>query len=214
MEESPFFSTLHDTDTVIATIQSHQLLSNSEQDRVEKEVGRLYIESFGNRVDGVRGVLLSKTWFAFDLDDTLEQPTSERKCGALSLLECLKQIGKKIAVITERHREAGDADLRRLGLSDLVDLLIAADPLSKSQVYPLHRETLKNLNINPYEMVYTGSPVRDVSPAQKEGMYCIRYTEVDNFSLESVPPKINTLRKLEYILNVPDIMPNFRPITP
>jgi putative hydrolase of the HAD superfamily len=67
------FSTLQATDTIVSTIQSHRSLSNDEILRVEEEVGLLYIKSLGSRVSGLRDTLLSRTWYGFNLDETLHE---------------------------------------------------------------------------------------------------------------------------------------------
>jgi histidinol phosphatase-like enzyme len=54
---------------------------------------------------------------------------------------------------------------------------------------------LKHLKIKAEEMVYVGSKERDMCLAQNQGIYCIHYSEEENLSLESIPPRINTLKK-------------------
>ena len=132
---------------------------------------------------------------------TLER-SLEHKCGALSVLSCLKRMGKKVAVITEGPQDAQEWTLDKLGLSNMIDYLATTNSLRKSKVDGIYMEVLKHLNIRADEIVYVGdSKERDMVPAQELGMYCIHYTEEENVSLESVPLRINTLKKLEYLLH-------------
>ncbi|KAK2757675.1 hypothetical protein FQN54_004644 [Arachnomyces sp. PD_36] len=52
---------------------SHGLLSALEIEHIEAKVGGLYLDAYGSSLDGVRAALSSKTWFGFDLDDTLHE---------------------------------------------------------------------------------------------------------------------------------------------
>lgn len=51
----------------------HNLLSNVEKDNIEQHVGRQYIDCWHESVLRLRAMLAEKTWFGFDLDDTLHE---------------------------------------------------------------------------------------------------------------------------------------------
>jgi len=54
-------------------------------------------------------------------------------------------------------------------------------------------------------MAYIGDDEkRDMKPAMAEGIFAIHLAETKHISLNTFPPKINTLRKLQYILSNED----------
>ncbi|OJJ66265.1 hypothetical protein ASPBRDRAFT_189058 [Aspergillus brasiliensis CBS 101740] len=59
--------------THIEDFHGHGLLSALEIEHIEAEVGGLYLEAYGPQVDRVSTLLSRKTWFGFDLDDTLHE---------------------------------------------------------------------------------------------------------------------------------------------
>ncbi|MCJ1251739.1 hypothetical protein MMC30_008976 [Trapelia coarctata] len=54
-------------------LKSHGLVSKQEIDYLEKELCPLYLELHGSRLQQLRSTLRDKTWFGFDLDDTLHE---------------------------------------------------------------------------------------------------------------------------------------------
>lgn len=57
----------------IEDFSGHGLISASEIEHIENEVGNLYLKAHGPRLDGIRATLSSKKWVGFDLDDTLHE---------------------------------------------------------------------------------------------------------------------------------------------
>ena len=57
----------------------------------------------------------------------------ELKCGALELLSTLKEMGKKIVVITEGPQDAQERALRGLGIDEFIDFLGHYRPFSATQ---------------------------------------------------------------------------------
>ncbi|GLA30930.1 HAD-like protein [Aspergillus phoenicis ATCC 13157] len=59
--------------THVEDFQGHGLLSALEIEHIEAEVGGLYLEAYGRQLDPISSLLFKKTWFGFDLDDTLHE---------------------------------------------------------------------------------------------------------------------------------------------
>ncbi|KAJ5536969.1 hypothetical protein N7513_010155 [Penicillium frequentans] len=76
---------------------SHGLLSALEIEHIETEVGSLYLEVFGSKLDSIRMMLSAKTWFGFDLDDTLHE---FRKASGHASSSVFKAIAEKTPYVT------------------------------------------------------------------------------------------------------------------
>jgi len=123
------------------------------------------------------------------------------KCGAFSLLDNLQKLGKKIVIITEGPQDAQEWTLKILGISEKVDFLATTNHFRTSKIDGLLGKVLEHLHIAATDLVYIGdSWVRDMEPAIKESIYAVHYAEADNFSLDQYPIKINTLKKLNWII--------------
>ena len=60
---------------------------------------------------------------------------------------------------------------------------------------------LRHLGTTSKETVFVGdNEERDVKPALAEGIFAIHFAESKNASLNTIPPQINTLRKLQFLL--------------
>lgn len=288
-EENPrgLFTNVRAHQKITQNIPSHGLLSNTETEYIENQVGKLYLKCWGAKMEELRKTLTEKTWFAFDLDDTLhdfrgashqaaetvfqliryrhqtdvdamrgaygrilkrtttgaftdgktsyeyrhERITAllkefsipiapglvedlvglykselgkslKLKPGARSLLTTLKAMGKKIVIITEGPQDAQEWTLNELDIKDKVDYLATTNFFRTSKVDGLFGKVLEHLKIDAASMVYVGdSEERDMVPAMKEGIFSILYADHECFSLDKTPVRINTLKKLENILN-------------
>lgn len=137
-----------------------------------------------------------------DIYRAVLESSLQLKCGALSLFLHLKSLGKNIAVITEGPQDAQEWTLSELGLADKVDFLATTNFFGVSKVQGLFGKVLEHLNIGAERIVYVGDSMeRDVVPAAAAGIFTIHYSEGESFSLEVSPPRINTLKKLEFILS-------------
>ncbi|KAJ5525036.1 HAD-like protein [Penicillium frequentans] len=76
---------------------SHGLLSALEIEHIETEVGSLYLEVFGSKLDSIRIMLSAKTWLGFDLDDTLHE---FRKASGHASSSVFKAIAEKTPNVT------------------------------------------------------------------------------------------------------------------
>ncbi|RDL33131.1 uncharacterized protein BP5553_08570 [Venustampulla echinocandica] len=76
--------------THVEDFSSHGLLSALEIERIEAEVGGLYLEAYGPRLDPVMALLSAKMWFGFDLDDTLHEFRKASAHASRSVFEAIQ----------------------------------------------------------------------------------------------------------------------------
>lgn len=274
--------------SVKVDVPYHSLLSNNEKTLLEEHVGRLYLRCWKEDVSRLRVILAEKTWFGFDLDDTLHEfrrasgnatsqvlgfisqntgtdlaaltaeysriikektanafsdgktsfdyrrerfttlllhfslpldedflprlqqlyettltESLELKCGALSLLSTLKEMGKKIVVITEGPQDAQERTVQRLGIGGYIDFLATTNYFRVTKTDGLFANVLEHLGVSAGDMAYIGdNEQRDVKPAIAEGIFSIHLAEDKPIYLATEAPQINTLRKLQYLLSV------------
>jgi HAD superfamily hydrolase (TIGR01549 family) len=265
----------------------HNLLSNAEKDTLEEHLGRQYLRCWQDDVARLRAILTGKSWFGFDLDDTLHEfrrasgaathsvleeisqqsgtslerlkeeyqkiltdktanafsdgktsfdyrkdrftavlahfsvapderflsrllhlyettltTSHELKSGAVGLLSTLKRLGKRIVVITEGPQDAQERTVQALGLSEYIDFLATTNHFRVTKASGLFQKVLEHLGISSRDIAYIGdNEERDMKPALAEGIFSIHLAETEHVSLTSFPPRINTLRKLQYILS-------------
>lgn len=280
-------TTVEASSSVRPDVPCHNLLSNMEKDNIEEQIGRLYLECWHDDVQRLRAMLAAKTWFGFDLDDTLHEfrrssgiatsrvlekistkhgtsipalkeeysrilrektanafsdgKTSfdyrrerfalllarfslpqesafltelldsyestlkaalELKCGALGLLSTIKAMGKKIVIMTEGPQDAQERAVKDLGLERYIDFLATTNHFRVTKVDGLFVRVLEHLGVSPVDMAYVGdNEQRDMKPAMAEGILCVHLDETRHIALDASPPRINTLRKLQYILS-------------
>ena len=126
----------------------------------------------------------------------------ELKCGALDLLSMIKDMGKKIVVITEGPQDAQERTVRGLGIEGYIDFLATSSYFGVVKTGGLFPRVLEHLGVSPDYMAYIGdNEQRDMKPALAEGISSIHLAEMKDVSLNSMPPRINTLRILQYILS-------------
>ncbi|BCS30067.1 HAD family hydrolase [Aspergillus puulaauensis] len=125
------------------------------------------------------------------------------KPGALDLLTKLKELGKKVIVITEGPRDAQEWTIGQLGLKAFVDVLVTSNELGFSKTDRLFREVLRRQRIQADQMVYIGdNEARDVLPAREEGIVAVHFDEKSPISIDFVGslPKVNSLAGLYSVL--------------
>ncbi|KAL8919865.1 MAG: hypothetical protein Q9172_004770 [Xanthocarpia lactea] len=128
----------------------------------------------------------------------------ELKNGALALLSLLKSMNKKIVIITEGPQDAQERALHGLGIDKFIDFLATTTHFRVSKTDGLFPQVLQHLCITAGDMVYIGdNEERDMKPALAEGIFAIHLADETELvsSLDTIPPKINTLRELLYILS-------------
>lgn len=125
----------------------------------------------------------------------------ETKCGAIGLLSAIKDMGKNIVIVTEGPQDAQERTIEALGIAGYVDFLATTNHFRVAKTDGLFGKVLQHLDISPADMAYIGdSEQRDMEPATAEGIFCIHLAEAEHVSLDTNPPRVNTLRKLQYIL--------------
>lgn len=268
----------------------YNLLSNAEKDEIEEHVGRLYLNCWKDDIQRLRAMLTEKTWFGFDLDDTLHEfrrssgkatrkvlekisvqhdialpaleeeythilkektanafsdgktsfdyrrerfasllikfslaqdssflaelldtyestlkASLEWKCGSIGLLSIIKEMGKKIVIMTEGPQDAQERAVKDLGIEGYIDFLATTNYFGVTKIDGLFHRVLKHLSIAPDQIAYVGdNEDRDMKPAMAEGILCIHLAESKHTALDAWPPRVNTLRKLQYILSDED----------
>lgn len=136
-----------------------------------------------------------------DVYETTLNESLQLKDGALSLLETLKAVGKKIAVITEGPQDAQERTVRNLGIAGHIDFLATTNYFGVSKTDGLFPKVLEHLDISAADMVYVGdNELRDVKPAMAEGIFCIHFNEAADTSLDSEPPRTDSLKSLERVV--------------
>lgn len=124
------------------------------------------------------------------------------KCGAIGLLSTLRDMGKKVVIMTEGPQDAQERTIHRLGIGGYFDFLATTNHFGVTKTNGLFSKVLEHLGISPSEIAYIGDSVqRDMKPAMAEGIFSIHLAETTHVSLNTLPPQINTLRKLQYILS-------------
>ncbi|KAK4147567.1 HAD-like domain-containing protein [Dichotomopilus funicola] len=133
-------------------------------------------------------------------EDTLVK-SLELKCGALSLLSAIKDMGKKVAIMTEGPQDAQERTIQALGISQYVDFLATTNHFRLTKTSGLFSAVLGHLGISAGDIAYIGdNEQRDMRPAMGEGIFAVHLAESKHVCLNSFPPQVNTLRKLEYII--------------
>ncbi|KAF7862694.1 hypothetical protein EAF04_007567 [Stromatinia cepivora] len=136
-----------------------------------------------------------------DLYEETLMRSLELKCGVVELLSILREMGKKIVVITEGPQDAQERTLKGLGISGFVDFLATTNYFGVSKIDGLFSKVLGFLDVKSDDMVYIGdSEVRDMKPAMAEGIFSIHFSEMEDGCLDLCPLKINRWRELRDVL--------------
>ncbi|KAK0103781.1 hypothetical protein ONS95_005783 [Cadophora gregata] len=119
------------------------------------------------------------------------------KEGALDLLSTLKELGKKIVIITEGPQDAQERTVKALGIDEHTDSLATTNHFRVSKVDGLFSRVLEHLGISARDMAYIGdSEERDMKPAMAEGIFCVHFDETREAAWNSSPPRIHSLKDL------------------
>lgn len=125
----------------------------------------------------------------------------ELKCGALGLLSTLRNMGKKIVIMTEGPQDAQERTVQGLGISQYIDFLATTNFFGVSKTGGLFSKVLDHLGVPSGDIAYIGdNEDRDIKPAMAEGIFSIHFAETKHISLNAFPVQINTLNKLNHIL--------------
>ena len=100
------------------------------------------------------------------------------KPGGLHLLQTLRELGKKIIVITEGPADAQEWTVQELGIRSYVDVLVTTNEVGKSKIDGLFGAVLEKYGIAAEDIVYFGdNAIRDVQAARQEGILAVLYDE-------------------------------------
>ncbi|KAJ5223587.1 hypothetical protein N7468_008129 [Penicillium chermesinum] len=109
------------------------------------------------------------------------------KSGVIDLMQELRRLGKKIIIITEGPADAQEWTVKELGLQRYVDILVTTNEVGRSKLDGLLGVILQKYGICADDIVYFGdNPVRDIEPAQREGILAILYSEKQEKRLEDL----------------------------
>jgi FMN phosphatase YigB (HAD superfamily) len=119
-EENPLglFTTVQTYQTIVSSIPCHSLVSNDEKEQLENTVGRLYMSLWKDKVEEIRTILQTKTWFAFDLDDTLHE---FRKASGAAVSAVLRIISQKYLIPIDELRTAYSRVLKQATAAAFTD---------------------------------------------------------------------------------------------
>jgi putative hydrolase of the HAD superfamily len=135
------------------------------------------------------------------------------KPGAIQLLQYVKQIGKKIIVVTEGPTDAQVWTVQQLGLEPYVDILVTTNQVGKAKIDGLFTEVLRIYQIVPKDLVYIGDSLdRDIVPATQAGILAIHFDEENTCYLDIAeshsrgpavdkPLQVNSLAKIQELMS-------------
>lgn len=90
----------------------------------------------------------------------------ELKCGVLGLLSAVRNMGKKIVVMTEGPQDAQEITIQSLGIGGYIDFLATTNHFRVTKTNGLFPRVLEHLGVSPGDMAYVGdNEERDMKPA-------------------------------------------------
>jgi putative hydrolase of the HAD superfamily len=102
----------------------------------------------------------------------------ELKCGAIDLLSTLKDMGKRIVIMTEGPQDAQERTIHRLGFGEYIVFLATTNHFGVTKTNGLFPKVLEHLGISPGDIAYIGdNEQRDMKPAMAEGIFSIHLAE-------------------------------------
>jgi len=104
---------------------------------------------------------------------------------AREMLVGLKHQGYQLGALTN-----GNADIHRVGLSDLIDFQFTADDVGEMKPHPkMFQQMLRHCRLRPEQVVHVGDHLQhDVEGAASAGLWTI-WVNVKKASAESIPTK-------------------------
>lgn len=109
--------------------------------------------------------------------------------GARELLESQRRAGRAIGILTNGPRSLQVSKLERIGLDDLVDVLLAVDDLPEGKPHPGAFAALcERLEAAPAEVVYVGDDLTaDALGAQEAGLGVVWFRRPDGVGFSTDP---------------------------
>ena len=92
-EDKPLglFSTVESSTSIEPEVPYHRLLSNTEKDHIEKQIGLKYLRCWTNDFTRLQAILAEKSWVCFDLDDALHEFSRSSGKATESVLKIISQ---------------------------------------------------------------------------------------------------------------------------
>ena len=110
-------------------------------------------------------------------------------------------MSKKIVIITEGPQNAQQRTIRGLGIEGHINFLATTNHFVVAKTDGLFPRVLKHLGVTRGDMTYIGdNEKRNMKPVLAENIFSIHLTERKHVSFNIILFKINTLRKLQFIL--------------
>ncbi|KAH7324442.1 Haloacid dehalogenase-like hydrolase [Stachybotrys elegans] len=98
------FTTVEASSSIKNDVPCHGLLSNEEKGILEESLGRAYLRCWRDDVIRLRDTIVEKTWFGFDLDDTLHEYRRSSKAAIDAVLHSMSQdYGPPISDLAEEY---------------------------------------------------------------------------------------------------------------
>lgn len=124
------------------------------------------------------------------------------KDGAISLLQKIVSLGKKIVVITEGPQDSQEWTIERLGIATYIDYLATTNQFKATKTTGLFSQVLEHLRVMPNDIVYIGDNMeRDIAPAAKENILCIYLTNMHSGWTGDGIFRISELPEIELLLH-------------
>lgn len=206
---SPVFEAIHQHSGIsietLRTTYSEILRSKTASAFTEGKTSTEYRRDRFSRLLQAHGSETSDTILErlLDIYKNSLQAALELKPGALSLLQTLKRLDKKIIIITEGPQDAQEWTVQELGIAPYVDILVTTNEVGRSKVDGLFSIVLEKYGIDAGDIVYVGdNEVRDVVPARSEGLLAVLYDERRETRLDDIEwLRVKFLGELESILS-------------
>ncbi|KAJ3576627.1 hypothetical protein NPX13_g3636 [Xylaria arbuscula] len=91
---------------IVEDATCHGLVLNTEKDRIEASIGKLYLDCWKNHTRRLSDVLSDKQWIGFDLDDTLHEFRRASSAATHDVLEVMSErYGLQCATLEGQYKE-------------------------------------------------------------------------------------------------------------
>jgi phosphoglycolate phosphatase len=177
------------------------------EDQLDEHVSTL--ETIGNAVEYLKKTGLEWKKVQKDALSYLEQSELEAAAkavlikGAHNVLQTLKEKKKKVGVITRNQREVALQVLKKCGLLQYVDMILARDDVGKVKPHPDHvLQAIKKLGSVPEKTVVLGDHHFEIEAGNKAGCFTVGFLSGsgNRETLQEAGVILNSVQDLEDIL--------------
>jgi len=143
-------------------------------------------------------------WSAMDRFEMKAVEEARAVGGAVNALKELKALGLKIAIVSSTCRQAVEYALRKLGIEQLVDVVVTRNEVNEVKPSPEPiKVALAILNVKPEEAIVVGDHPYDVEAAKRAGCVAVgvktglgRSTNLAYAGADHIIPSIASLPEL------------------